>query len=217
MNNIRVLIVDDHHIVREGLRSLLETEPNIEVVGEAKNGEEAVNMTADLSPDIVLMDIRMPIMHGIEATSQIKARTPLARVIILSSFDQEEEVFEAIRCGASGYVLKDVIPEQLVRAINTVSDGYSLMSPQIARKLQNEFQRIARPRTGNDEDDTPLTPREGEVLALIAQGYNNREIASALSISEKTVKTHVSNIFDKLQITDRSQAVLYAARRGLIS
>lgn len=217
MDNIRILIVDDHHIVREGLRSLLETEPNIVVIGEAKDGEEAVNHTIDLNPDVVLMDIRMPIMNGIEATRQIKARVPGTRIIILSSFDQEEEVFDAIRCGASGYVLKDVIPDQLVRAINTVADGYSLMSPQIARKLQNEFQRIARPRTSEGDDDTPLTPREGEVLALIAQGYNNREIAGSLSISEKTVKTHVSNIFDKLQITDRSQAVLYAARRGLIS
>jgi DNA-binding NarL/FixJ family response regulator len=217
MNKIRVLIVDDHHIVREGLRSLLETEPNIEVLGEAKDGEEAVNLTVDLNPDVVLMDIRMPVMNGIEATGEIKTRVPTSRVIILSSFDQEEEVFEAIRCGASGYVLKDVIPDQLVRAINTVADGYSLMSPQIARKLQNEFQRIARPRAGNGEEDTPLTPRESEVLALIAQGYNNREIANSLSISEKTVKTHVSNIFDKLQITARSQAVLYAARRGLIS
>ena len=218
MNRIRVLLVDDHPIVRGGLRSLLEAQDEIEVVGEAPDGQEGVVTALDLLPDVVLMDIRMPGMNGVEATRQIKAHAPNIRVVMLTSYDDDEQVFEAIRAGASGYVLKDVNPEKLLTAIQAVADGYSLMSPAIARKVQAELQRVTTPAVGVvSEEVIALTPRENEVLGLIAHGHNNREIAAALSISEKTVKTHVSNIFAKLQITDRSQAVLYAARKGLIS
>lgn len=218
MNRIRVLLVDDHPIVRGGLRSLLEAQDEIEVVGEAPDGQEGVVTALDLLPDLVLMDIRMPGMNGVEATRQIKAHAPNIKVVMLTSYDDDEQVFEAIRAGASGYVLKDVNPEKLLTAIQAVADGYSLMSPAIARKVQAELQRVTTPVVGVlTEEVIALTPRENEVLGLIAHGHNNREIAAALSISEKTVKTHVSNIFAKLQITDRSQAVLYAARKGLIS
>jgi DNA-binding NarL/FixJ family response regulator len=218
LNRIRLLIVDDHVIVREGLRSLLESEANIEIVGEAGDGQEGVQKTLELQPDIILMDIRMTPVDGVEATRQIKALRPGSKILILTSYDEDEQVFEAIRAGASGYVLKDVHSDQLLRAISAVADGYSLMSPPIARKLQNEFQRIQKPRGGAPEEETsPLTPRENEVLALIARGHNNREIAASLSISEKTVKTHIGNLFAKLQISDRSQAVVYAARRGLVT
>lgn len=218
MDKIRVLVVDDHPIVREGLRSLLEAEDYIEIVGEASDGQEAVHKMLGLVPDVVLMDIRMAGMDGVEATRQIKQQNPSVKIVILTSYDDDEQVFEAIRSGASGYVLKDVHPDQLLRAIRTVADGYSLMSPPVARKVQSEFERLAKPRGAVTEDEaTPLTVRENEVLALIARGYNNREIAATLSISEKTVKTHISNIFAKLQITDRAQAVLYAARKGMVS
>lgn len=217
MDIVRVLLVDDHPIVREGLRSLLETHSQIQVIAEASDGQEAVHKATDLCPDIVLMDIRMTGMDGVEATRQIKLKAPDVKVIILTSYDDDEQVFEAIRAGASGYVLKDVNPSQLLRAIQAVADGYSLMSPPIARKVQQEFQRLARAEGTGEGENIPLTARESEVLGLIARGHNNREIAVALSISEKTVKTHVSNIFAKLQITDRSQAVLYAARKGMIT
>ncbi len=218
MNKIRVLLVDDHPIVREGLRSLLEAQEGIEVVAEATDGREGMHRALDMLPDIVLMDIRMPEMDGVEATRQIKVRAPDVKVIVLTSYDDDQQVFEAIRAGASGYVLKDVHPDKLLTAIQAVADGYSLMSPPIARKVQAEFQRVTRPSGGAaGEEVISLTPRESEVLGLIARGHNNREIATALSISEKTVKTHVSNIFAKLQITDRSQAVLYAARKGMIT
>lgn len=217
VGTLRVLLVDDHPIVREGLRSLLETHGQVQVIAEASDGQEAVHKVIELRPDIVLMDIRMAGMDGVEATRQIKFRAPDAKVIILTSYDDDQQVFEAIRAGASGYVLKDVNPGQLLRAIQAVADGYSLMSPPIARKVQLEFQRLSWTESTGESESIPLTARESEVLGLIARGNNNREIAAALSISEKTVKTHVSNIFAKLQITDRSQAVLYAARKGMIT
>lgn len=217
MGKIKVLIVDDHPVIRDGLRSILEAEEDMEVVGQAVDGREAVEAVVRCSPDVVLMDIRMPVMNGIEATAEITAGEAPPHVVILSSYQDEESVFAALRAGASGYVLKDSDSQKILRAIRSVADGFSLLSPQIAEKLQSEFQRSARSRDAQGEEEaSPLSPRETEVLGLIAQGLGNKAIASQLFISEKTVKTHISNIFAKLQITDRSQAVLYAARRGLI-
>lgn len=217
-DTIRILLVDDHPIVREGLRSLLEIQENIEVVGEASDGQDGLEQAISLQPDIVLMDIRMSGVNGVEATRQITSRIPNARVIILTSYDEDEQVFEAIKAGASGYVLKDVNPDQLLMAIHAIADGYSLLSPSIARKLRDEFQHHTRSAGAAITDENiPLTARENQVLTLIAQGHNNHEIARSLSISEKTVKTHISNIFTKLRITDRSQAILYAARQGLVT
>ncbi len=219
MDKVKVLIVDDHPIIREGLRSLLENEKSIEIVGEAADGEEAVKIAIDTVPQVVLMDICMPIKNGVEATREIRSIHNDVRIVILSSFGEDDNVVEAINAGACGYVLKDASPQQLVRAIWAAVDGYSLMSPRIAEKIQTKLNKSSQNYrlSSRDDFDSPLTIREKEVLSLIAQGLNNREIANSLSISEKTVKTHVGNIFSKLQISDRTQAVLYAVRRGIIS
>jgi NarL family two-component system response regulator LiaR len=208
-----VLIVDDHGVVRQGLRTYLELLDDIEVIGEAENGTEAVAQVGQHQPDVVLMDLVMPEMDGIEATRQVNATSPSTRVIVLTSFADDEKVFPAIKAGATGYLLKDVSPADLANAIRAVHAGETHLHPDITRKLVDQFASPgAVPRPTPDE----LTPRELEVLRLIAQGMSNREIAQALTISEKTVKTHVSNILSKLHLADRTQAAIYAHRHGIV-
>ena len=210
---IRVLIADDHAIVRKGIRALLATEPGIVVVDEAKDGQQAIDQTLSLSPDVVLMDLVMPGVDGLEATQQIIDERPDIGILVLTSFAGDDKVFPAIRAGARGYLLKDSGPEELVRAIQQVHRGESSLHPSIARKLLRE---LARPMQRDPDVDT-LTEREIEVLQLVAEGHSNRDIAEQLTISEATVRTHVSNILAKLNLGSRTQAALYALRTGIAS
>ena len=205
---IAVLIADDHPVVRHGLRTFLETLDDVEVVGEAGNGAEAVEQAARLVPDVVLMDLVMPELDGVEATRRIRAESPTTKVIVLTSFDADEQVFPAIKAGAAGYLLKDVRPAELAEAVRKASRGEALLAPSVAAKLMQEVAGARSPAAG-------LTERELEVLRLIARGLSNKMIARELVVSEKTVKTHVSNILAKLHLTDRTQAALYAVREGL--
>jgi len=208
---IRVLIADDHAIVRKGICALLATEPGIEVVAEAEDGQEAVDQAERVQPDVVLMDLVMPGTDGLEATRRITAMQPKARILVLTSFAGDDKVFPAIKAGALGYLLKDSRPEELVEAIQQVYQGESSLHPSIARKLLRE---LAEPVGQGPAVDT-LTERELEVLCLVAQGHSNREISNQLTISEATVRTHVSNILSKLNLDSRTQAALYALREGL--
>ena len=210
-SNIRVLIVDDHAIVRKGIRALLSEADGFEVVGEASNGQEAVQRADESSPDVILMDLLMPGMDGIEATQQITSRQPKTRILVLSSFAADNKVFPAIKAGAAGYLLKDSSPDELVRAIRQVHRGEPSLHPTIARKL---LQEIARPVELLPAPEA-LTAREMEVLRLIAQGLSNQEIADRISVSEPTVRAHVSRILGKLHLASRTQAALYAVREGL--
>lgn len=217
---IRVFIAEDHAIVRKGIRALLTMAPDIEVVGEASNGREAISRVESLRPDVILMDLVMPEMDGIEAIRRITARQPEARILVLTSFATDDKVFPAIKAGALGYLLKDSDPEELVRAIHQVYRGESSLHPKIARKLLRELsegQRPSRPDPTLARSVEPLTEREVEVLRLVAQGQSNREIGNQLTISEGTVRTHVSNILGKLHLASRTQATLYALREGLAS
>jgi two-component system, NarL family, response regulator LiaR len=210
---IRVLIADDHAIVRKGIRALFATEHDIRVVGEACNGEEAVAQAQALHPDVILMDLVMPGLDGIEATRRIASLQLPARILVLTSFAADDKVFPAIKAGALGYLLKDSGPKQLVEAVHQVYSGEPSLDPTIARKVLQELaQPSVHPRTPE-----PLTERELTVLKLIAQGKNNKEIAQALIISELTVRTHVSNILTKLHLASRTQAALYALREGIAS
>jgi len=212
-DKIKVLLVDDHAIVRQGLRTFLELQDDIQVVGEAENGAVAVELAQQREPDVVLMDLVMPEMDGIEATRQICARHPKMKVIALTSFAGDDNVFPAIKAGASGYQLKDVSPSALVDAIRAAHRGETLLHPEITKKLMAEVAtREGKPEPDLDE----LTQRELDVLHLIAQGRSNQEIARDLTISEKTVKTHVSNILSKLRVDDRTQAAIYALKKGLV-
>ncbi len=208
---VRVLIVDDHAIVRKGIRALLSEADGFEVVGEADNGQAAVQRAEECSPDVILMDLLMPGMDGIEATRQITSRRPGARVLVLTSFAADNKVFPAIKAGASGYLLKDSSPDELVRAIRQVHRGEPSLHPTIARKLLQEVARPAEPQPAPEA----LTAREMEVLRLIAQGLSNQEIADRLVVSEPTVRAHVSRILGKLHLASRTQAALYAVREGL--
>jgi NarL family two-component system response regulator LiaR len=208
---IHVLVVDDHLVVRKGIRALLATEPAIEVVGEASNGLEAIAEAARLQPDIILMDLVMPQLDGIAAIKQILASQPSARILVLTSFDADDMVFPAIRAGALGYTLKDFGPAELVRAIQRVHRGESSLHPAIARKVLQELAHA--PQQASTPE--PLSERELAVLRLVAHGQSNVEIAAALRISEATVRTHVSHILGKLQLSSRTQAALYALREGL--
>jgi DNA-binding NarL/FixJ family response regulator len=210
---IRVLIADDHAVVRQGLRTFLELQDDIEVVADACDGEEAVSATFDGRPDVVLMDLMMPGLDGIEATRRILRERPATRVIALTSFLDDETVLPAVRAGAAGYLLKDVEPEQLVRAIRTVHGGEALLHPAATATVMRELADHAEPA---DAADLGLTGREREVLALVARGLPNKLIARELGIAEKTVKTHVSSILAKLGVTDRTQAALLAVRRGWV-
>ncbi|MFD5460138.1 response regulator [Streptomyces olivaceus] len=214
---IRVLIADDQQMVRQGFTVLLNTQPDIEVIGQAVHGLDAVAKVADLSPDVVLMDIRMPELGGIEATRRITGSTPDIRVLVLTTFDLDEYVYEALRAGASGFLLKDASADQLADAVRVVAAGDALLAPGITRRLIAEFSRL---------DDRPcgplkarvgdLTERETEVLALIAQGLSNAEIAQRLVVAEQTVKTHVGRILVKLGLRDRTQAAVFAYESGLV-
>ena len=216
---IRTLIVDDHALFRRGLEIVLVTEPDIEVVGEAGDGAEAVQRAGESLPDVVLMDIKMPRSSGIEACRSIKDVAPSARIIILTMSDEEEDLFDAIKAGASGYLLKDIPLDQVAEAVRSVHGGQSLISPSMAGKLLTEFASIARRETEESPREVPapkLTDREMEVLKLVARGMNNRDIAKELFISENTVKNHVRNILEKLQIHSRMEAVMIAVRQKLI-
>jgi DNA-binding NarL/FixJ family response regulator len=213
MMAIRVLIADDQSMVRAGFRMLLGGEEDILVVGEASNGLEAVANTARLHPTVVLMDIRMPELDGLEATRRILAADDAARVLILTTFDLDEYVYEALKAGASGFVLKDDPPEQLIAAVRTVAAGEALLSPSITKRVIREFVRTPRPAPPRELDD--LSERERDVFRLIAQGLSNVEIGQQLFISETTVKTHVTHILQKLHLRDRVQAVVLAYQLGL--
>jgi two-component system, NarL family, response regulator LiaR len=210
---IRLLIVDDHTIVRKGIRALLATETNIEVVGEAANGREAIEQAARLQPDVILIDLMMPEIDGIEAVRRITTDIADVRILVLTSFATDDKVFPAIKAGALGYLLKDSAPEALVDAIHQVYRGESSLHPKIARMLLKEISGPAKQALTPD----PLTPREVEVLKLVARGRSNQEIGTSLSISETTVRTHVSHILSKLHLASRTQAALYALREGLTS
>jgi DNA-binding NarL/FixJ family response regulator len=216
---IRILIADDHAVVRSGLHSILEMEAGLTVVAEASDGHQALALAQETLPDIVLMDITMGDWDGVTATRRIRNSVPSTRVIVLTNHDQDELVFSAIRAGASGYLLKEVTAAQLANAIRTVADGFSLIYPSIASRVLDEFGRLRSAPSGGGPGEQAegyhdLTAREREVLLLIAQGRSNKEIAGELNISERTVKTHVSNIFGKLELTDRTQVALYAHKRG---
>jgi NarL family two-component system response regulator LiaR len=210
---IRILAADDHAVVREGLRALIDTEPGMALVGEASDGVEAVSKAQAVQPDVVLLDLVMPRKSGIEAIGEIRRAAPDARILVLTSFAEDDKVFPAIKAGAQGYLLKDASPGELLRAIREVHRGEPSMHPTIARKLMLELQRSSDLPPTED----PLTEREAEVLGLVAQGLTNQEIADRLYVSERTVRTHVSNILSKLHLANRTQAALYALRRGLAS
>jgi len=210
---IRVLIADDHALVRMGIQALIETEPGIEVIAEATNGEEALRQAKMLEPDVILLDLVMPLMDGIEAIRQILEHRPATRILVLTSFATDDKLFPAIKAGAIGYLLKDSPPAELIRAIRQVVQGESSLHPAIARRV---LQELAKPSEQQPTSD-PLTARELDVLRLIARGLNNDDIASTLVISEATARTHVSNILSKLQLASRTQAALYALREGLAS
>lgn len=210
---IRVYVTDDHHIVRRGIKQLLETETGIEVVGEAANGREAIKDVDKLKPDIVLMDLVMPVMDGIEAIRQIKAGHTSIQILVLTSFATDDKVFPAIKAGALGYLIKDTSPEELVHAIRQVHRGQLTLHPSIAQKLLKELALTSQQPPSPD----PLTEREVEVLKLVARGLSNQEIADTLLVSIATVYTHVSKILDKLHLASRTQAALYALREGLAS
>jgi DNA-binding NarL/FixJ family response regulator len=212
--SIRVLVADDQSMVRAGFRMLLSGEDGIEVVAEADNGLEAVDKAARFQPAVVLMDIRMPELDGLEATRRILAADPAARILILTTFDLDEYIYEALQAGASGFVLKDDPPEQLIAAIRTVAAGDALLSPAVTRRVIQQFTRIPRPAQPSGLDQ--LTGRERDVLRLVAQGLSNAEIGQELYIGETTVKTHVTHVLQKLHLRDRVQAVVLAYQTDLL-
>ena len=219
MSLIKVIIVDDHALIREGITKILSLEKNIEVAGEAGSGAEAVKLARTVSADIILMDINMPGMNGVEACKIIKKEKPNLGVIALTIHDQEEYLFEFIRAGASAYLLKDVSPGQLVDTIRGVANGESFIPPKLMTRVFHEINRLSEtPKsTGRDEYDELLTPREIEVLRLVARGESNKSIAKILYLSEKTVKNHLYRIFQKLEVDDRTQAALYAIKSKLVN
>jgi len=212
MDTIKILIVDDHTVVRDGLSAILARQRDFEVVGEAKNGAEAVERFNQLSPDVTLMDLRMPEMNGVDAMRQIRDTDPDARFLVLTTFDTDEYIFDAIEAGAKGYLLKDASRDDLFQAVRAVHRGDSLIQPGVAARVLDRLAQLSR------EDPTTelLSEREVEVLQQMATGSANKEIASTLSISESTVKTHVANIFNKLDVRDRTEAVTQAMQRGII-
>jgi DNA-binding NarL/FixJ family response regulator len=214
---VRVLIADDQALFREGLRILLSVQPNLQVVGEARNGEEALHLAATLKPDVILMDLRMPLLNGIAATRSLKNTQPESKVIVLTTFDDDEDVFEGLRAGAVGYLLKDVPSEKLVEAIRAVACGESFLQPSIAGKVIAEFTRLSSHSSPHAQALVePLSERELEILRLLSQGASNKEIASHLIITVGTVKNHVTSILTKLGVRDRTQAALKAKELGII-
>lgn len=214
---IRVLIVDDHELIRRGMRMVLDAEDDMKVVGEAASGAEAVHMAADLLPDVILMDIRMPEMDGIEATRRIVRGTPSSRVLVLTTFDLDEYAFGSLRAGASGFLLKNTPPAQLTAAIRAIAAGDALVSPRVTRSMLDLFAtRLPRQAERGDARLDVLTERERDVFLAIAKGYNNTEIGESLFVSESTVKTHVGRVLLKLDLRDRVQAVILAYEIGLV-
>jgi DNA-binding NarL/FixJ family response regulator len=215
---IRVLLVDDQALFREGLETLLSVHRDIQVVGQASNGQEAVEVAAQVGPDVVLMDVRMPILNGVRATRRLKRAQPQCRVIVLTTFDDDEYVFDALRAGAVGYLLKDVASARLVEAIRAAARGESILEPSVAAKVIAEFTRVSSmvPSAQMEQLVEPLSERELEILGLIARGASNREIADQLFIAEGTVKNHVTHILGKLDVRDRTQAALKARELGLL-
>ncbi|MBS3900496.1 MAG: response regulator transcription factor [Dethiobacter sp.] len=212
LEKISLIIVDDHALIRDGLRKILALYDDLVVLGEAADGEIAVVLTGELMPDMVLMDINMPNLNGIDATRQIKALYPAIGVIALTIHDEEEYIYELVKAGVSAYVLKDIESDKLIETIRAVKRGETIYHPRISEKICGEFQRIAREQIVKE----PLSKREGDVLILIARGKTNKEIGLELYISEKTVKNHISNIFRKIQVSDRTQAALYAVKNRIV-
>jgi DNA-binding NarL/FixJ family response regulator len=212
MEPIKVLITDDHPVVREGLSAMLNKEPDIQVVGEAENGTEAIDKAKELQPDVVLMDLRMPEVDGVEAMRQIRAATPDIKFIVLTTYDNDEYIFKGIEAGARAYLLKDAPRDELFKAIRAVYKGESLIEPAVAGKVLDRFVQLSRQVQAPEE----LSERELEVLKLMARGAANKEIATSLCISESTVKTHIQTIFQKLGVSDRTEAVTEAIKKGII-
>jgi DNA-binding NarL/FixJ family response regulator len=213
---IRVVVADDQGMVRSGFSTLLNAQPDIEVIGEAVNGQEAITRAAELGPDVILMDVRMPVLDGLQATRQITAMSSSARILILTTFDLDEYVYEALRAGASGFLLKDASAGELATAVRVVAAGDGLLSPSVTRRLISEFARLGAPRIPARKKLDDLTERETEVLALVAHGMTNAEIAAHLVVAEQTIKTHVSRVLMKLGAHDRAQAVVFAYESGLV-
>lgn len=210
---ITVVLVDDHQIVRQGVRALLETQPDVQIVGEAASGEEGVRLAAEHAPDVILMDLVMPGMNGVEATREIKQQSPRTQVIVLTSYHEDEHILPAIRAGALSYLLKDVSPSELLAAVRKAAHGETTIHPRVAAKMMQAL------HGAGEKEESPfadLSKREVEVLRLIAEGMPNAAIAETLFISEKTVKSHVGNILSKLHLADRTQAAVYAWRSGLV-
>jgi two-component system, NarL family, response regulator LiaR len=210
---IRVFLADDHAVVRRGLEALISTEEDMEVVGTAADGIEAVDRVAIYQPDVVLLDLQMPRKSGLEAIGDIRVRSPKSRIMMLTSFGEKDMVFEAIKAGALGYLLKDCRPEELIQAIRNTHAGKATLSPDVALKVIEEINKPAQPNVPLTEE--PLTEREVEILKYVARGMSNQEIADLLVLSERTVRTHISNIFSKLHLANRTQATLYALREGI--
>ena len=213
MNPITILIADDHTLFRKGVCKMVEAEEDMRVVGEAGTGREALEQARALIPDVILMDIKMPEMDGVEATRVLRREMPHVGIVFVTMFEDDEFVFRGLQAGGRGYILKDADPETMLRAIRAVANGESLLGPTIARKVMRQFSALPGGQSPLVDD---LTPREREVLTLIAEGLRNKAIAAQLSISEKTVKNHINNVFSKLHLNDRAQAILYAVRKGLV-
>ncbi len=213
MERIHVLIADDHALFRKGVRKMLEAEEDMKVVGEAANGAEAVSLARKLMPDVILMDITMPELDGIEATRALHREMPHVGVVFVTMFEDDASVIRGLQAGGRGYILKDSAPESMLRAVRAVASGESLLGPRVAEKVMRQFAALDKGQSALVDD---LTPRELEVLKEIADGRSNKEIAVKLSLSEKTVKNHINNIFSKLHLFDRTQAMLYAIRKGIV-
>ncbi|MCX8062774.1 MAG: response regulator transcription factor [Anaerolineales bacterium] len=216
MAKIKIMLVDDQALFREGLKTLLNSRPEFEVVGEASNGEEAIRLAHLLRPQVILMDLRMPILDGVQATRRIRGLHPDCNIIVLTTFDDDEDVFEGLRAGAIGYLLKDVSSEKLFEAIRSAAKGEYFLLPSITAKVVAEFSRLPRIASRPGEAEKILSPRETEVLRLVATGISNKEIAERLFISEGTVKNHLSNILSKLNVKDRLQAVIRGRELGIL-